>query len=224
MKKGYKNEIFLFLSTHQMGIDNYDFIDKEDRFSVVFRPFGGLFRYDFISDSQSFDHFQSAATSYSPGYKSKFRASVALPFGQVFTDFVIWIESDINEYIKEKEQPDRWAEYKKLTNASVIKAEDFTDISDFLPGEKEQIKIALKELKLLIIERFAENKEQIENVNLRMTYLEQAIDRTNKTDWKGLFLNTIISITIALSLDTQRGKELIDLFVQLMQIAPGLNY
>ena len=80
----------------------------------------------------------------------------------------------------------------------------------------------LNEIKLLIASRFQATEEQLTVVHNRIDYLVTAVDRLNKIDFKGIFINTIIAIMIALNLDTAKGHELYNLFMQIIQFTPIL--
>jgi hypothetical protein len=57
----------------------------------------------------------------------------------------------------------------------------------------------------------------LEFINERLEYLSQAVDRLNKFDWKAQALSTLISIAVNLSVDTEGGKKLFQLFSQALE-------
>lgn len=107
-----------------------------------------------------------------------------------------------------------------MEKLSTITDKEYVDSDNFTLNERETIKLALNEIKGLINERFATTDYHIEVIDSRIKYLTEGVDRLNKTDWKGIFINTIISLTIALSLDAEKGQELYNLFVQFIQVMP----
>jgi hypothetical protein len=66
----------------------------------------------------------------------------------------------------------------------------------------------------LIVNNFNPNKEELELINARLKYLSDAVDKHNKFDWKGIAINTVIAIIIALSLSPEQGNQLFHLFRQ----------
>ena len=82
--------------------------------------------------------------------------------------------------------------------------------------------MSINELKGLIINKFELLEEQQKIVNDRLDYLAEASGRLNKFDWKGTLVNTIMSMSIALSLDTEKGKILLKLFQRIFQNIKGL--
>jgi hypothetical protein len=82
--------------------------------------------------------------------------------------------------------------------------------------------MAINELKLLIHKNMETSEEEQELVNNRLEYLIEAMNRLNKFDWKSVAISTIMSISIALSLDTSKGQMLFDLFKKVFSIIPML--
>ncbi len=88
---------------------------------------------------------------------------------------------------------------------------NFEDKTLFSKDEKIQIKLAINELKFLIIQNFSPNNEEQIIIDNRLDYLIDSVERLNKFDWKSLVLSTIISISISLSLDSEKGRLLFEL-------------
>jgi hypothetical protein len=82
--------------------------------------------------------------------------------------------------------------------------------------------LALRDVRLLIVGRFSPAVPEMESIDDRLDYLTQAVDRLNKFDWKSLLISTIISISVALSFDTEKGKQLFNLFKQVFDVIPKL--
>jgi len=68
--------------------------------------------------------------------------------------------------------------------------------------------------RLLVVENYHPDTEQLILISERLKYLEAAVDRLNSFDWKGVTISTLLSIAITLSLDTERGRQLYILFKQ----------
>jgi hypothetical protein len=69
----------------------------------------------------------------------------------------------------------------------------------------------------LIKQDFNPNQEQFKVINDRLEYLTNALDKHNKFDWKGIAIQTVISIGIALSLSPEKGQQLLMLFKHVFQ-------
>ncbi|MFH1639569.1 MAG: hypothetical protein ABIB93_04575 [Chloroflexota bacterium] len=82
----------------------------------------------------------------------------------------------------------------------------------FSDEEKRQIRLCLNDFRLLIMQNFRPHKEALESIDARLKYLSDAMDKHNKFDWKGIAINTVIAIAVALSLNHEQGIRLFQLF------------
>jgi hypothetical protein len=98
----------------------------------------------------------------------------------------------------------------------------FNETEDFSLEQKTQIKLGFAELKFILARDYANNDNQIKLINDRLDYLIDAVDRLNKTDWKGILISTVIGMITSLTLDRERGAELMNLFINIIHIAPTL--
>jgi hypothetical protein len=80
--------------------------------------------------------------------------------------------------------------------------------------ERRQLKLALATFRVRLVQTFKPNKAQLQVVSQQLDYLTAAVDRLNKFDWKGVALSTLIGISTALTLDTERGRQLYGPFQQ----------
>jgi hypothetical protein len=129
----------------------------------------------------------------------------------VYTHFEKWLKEDLQDYLDEAITPDLWEQanfQRPLMSTAGFEKQDTSNYSD---EEKAQLRLALSEFRLLIAENFKPTEEQMHVIDERLDYVSSALDRLNRFDWKSILLSTTISISIALSLDTARGKLLFDL-------------
>jgi hypothetical protein len=91
--------------------------------------------------------------------------------------------------------------------------EQFTD------DEKTQIRIAVQQFKLSVFKTFDPPVEEKEVVDRQLERLAASVDRLGKFDWQGVALNTLMSIGVTLSLDTEKGRILFGLFQQALSYA-----
>jgi hypothetical protein len=114
-------------------------------------------------------------------------------------------------YVVEQSIPDLWSQLQSLAPSFDEKWTQPEELGNFTEHEKVEIRGAIQQLKRQITEGFTLTSEQAGVVHRRLEYLEAALDRLNKFDWSGLFLQIWISIAVNLSLDTERGKQLFEL-------------
>lgn len=153
---------------------------------------------------------------------SQFRADFPMSPSDLYADedrltrlFKSWLGDVVQPYLDNVNTPDLWQileETRSRTKSELGTPEDFDSFSD---EEKIQIRLSLSEFRLLITQNFNPNQEELKTVDARLQYLSDAIDKHNKFDWKGIAISTVISITIALSLNPEQGNQLFQLFKQI---------
>lgn len=175
--------------------------DSQIRFAV--RPWEGSFEYFTCCCSKFLTGFPISETLYS----------------QDIDDLTgrcnEWLNGVVKPYLDDVSTPDLWQileETRSRTTSELRTPEDFDSFSD---EEKTQIRLSLNEFRLLITQNFNPNQEELKTVDARLQYLSDAIDKHNKFDWKGIAISTVISITIALSLNPEQGNQLFQLFKQI---------
>lgn len=211
----YKNNLLAIIQ--ESGLEPNLFIAKEEvinktkyftislrdsKILFAVRPWGSsfesflychsLFRADFgMTDAQYTSNFDSLA--------------------EIFKG---WLEEVVKPYLDNISTPDLWLtleENRTRTKDKTATPEDFEAFSD---EEKIQIRLSLNDFRLLIVKNFKPNKEELVAIDTRLKYLSNAMDKHNKFDWKGITINTVIAISIALSLNPEQGSKLFHLFTQ----------
>lgn len=131
----------------------------------------------------------------------------------VYEVFENWLHNDVKCYLDEIDAPDLWGQ---IEGRHLFDEDPMSNRSDraFDKAEKERVRAALIHFKHLVEIEFKPSQDQLEVIYDRLDYLSEALDRLNKVDWQGLAVSTVISISIALSLDTERGKSLFQVFKQ----------
>jgi len=223
MKTKYKNQIFQTLLSHPLGVDNF-LIENQNRYlRVTYLPFDGVFKFDFMQSEDSLDLFYCEAILYRLEFRFH-RLNTESDFTDNLERFKRWLVKDLAEFIEDKKEIDLYEEYKKNAANKELQQIDYQDHTNFTANEKSQILLGINELKLIMLDKFVTNDNDKEIIAARLLYLTEATNRIeNKTDWKGIFINTFIAMCIALSLDTARGNELYQLFMNVLNIVPLLH-
>jgi hypothetical protein len=216
MLKKYKNEIFAVVQSAGYDPDNFGWADDANSSWVTSKltvKNSGLW-FLFLNPVENYGTFRYQYTSFNPQYSASgtFPRDKFLNFDDIKKDFLLWLNSQYKEFYEEQTGIDIWAEYKKGNKTLNLYQIDFDDKSPFSIDEKIQIKNSINDLKYLIQKNLNTNEQEQKLVNARLDYLIEASDRLNKFDWKSVAINTIISISITLSLDTEKGKFLFELF------------
>lgn len=214
--KEYKNN--LLTTIQESGIDPNLFtaedgtIDEVDFFIISLRD--SQIRFAVKPYQHDFNSFLCCFSTF----RADFPISTTLnspDIDNLTFRFNAWLNGVVKPYLDDVSTPDLWhilAETRSRTKYELGTPEGFESFSD---EEKTQIRLSLNDFRLLIVENFNPNQEELKSVDARLEYLSDAIDKHNKFDWKGIAIATVINITIALSLNPEQGSQLFQLFKQI---------
>ncbi|CDU03077.1 hypothetical protein L4C37_21900 [Vibrio kagoshimensis] len=129
----------------------------------------------------------------------------------VYEGFKGWLSDHVDHYLEEIDIPDLWSQIERH---NLFIGDPLVNRSNkgFDKAEKERVVLAIEHFKKLLELEYKPTAEQLETINDRLGYLVESVDRLNKVDWQGVAISTLMSISIALSLDTQKGRDLFNLF------------
>ena len=194
-----------------------DFTENE-QFVIRLRNSPLLFRVTRYVDS--FHRYQCEFTYFDELYPVKTLVREDFyPIKVVYEAFGDWLDQHVSEYLDEIGSPDLWAlmqHQKPLISADEIGDEDR---SMFTEEERKQLRLSINDFRLLIVKTFEPSKDELKSVNDRLDYVAEALDRSPRLDWRSLMLQTLLSISIALSLSREQGEQLFDLFKQVFSAA-----
>lgn len=215
MIKEYKNKIFETLRDSNLFFDYFDILKLEDEQleTHIITYKNTPFRFTIRQDEYSFDFFDFCYTEFAPGFPDSdiYPENSYATFEVVLQSVLLWIKS-INRYLDDQEEIDLWREFKKGNATLNIENIQFEDRVDFSKDEKIQVKMAINEFRNLISHNFELTSAENSIITERLKYLIEAVERSNKFDWKGIAVSTLMSISVALSLDTEKGTLLFELF------------
>jgi hypothetical protein len=212
--KKYKNAVLQVLLEN--GIDKNKLSGKETKDDRDNKYFTILlndtpFYFKLINHPGNFDAFTCEYNLFKANYPKADIKAAWRSFTDIKSHLNNWIK-EVKEYFNEITTIDLWEQLISSSNILSIGEIDFNDRNQFNEDEIKQIKLSLNELKLLIGKSFNLQEEEKIIVNNRLDYLTEASNRLNKFDWKSLLINTILNVIIALSFDSQKGKQLFELF------------
>jgi hypothetical protein len=132
----------------------------------------------------------------------------------VYEWFVRWLLGEVHVYVDEKTLPDLWAQIEQQRQLVTANRLLPHEISFFTEQEKPPLRTSIRQFRLLVCENFKPTQEQLGIIDERLDYLSKAVDRLNRFDWKSVALNTVLTVVVALSCDTEKGRLLWNLFEQ----------
>ncbi len=128
--------------------------------------------------------------------------------------FGAWLNGVVKPHLDEISTPDLWHILQETRSYTKHELGTPKDFESFSAEENTQIRLSINDFRLLIVENFNPNNEELKAIDTRLKYLSDALDKHNKFDWKGIAINTVIAIIIALSLNQEQGNQLFQLFKQ----------
>ncbi len=224
MLKIYKNQLLelieeagldpsLFKSSDEPTGHDSRFL-RESRFEIEFNDTGH--RCYIAVNPKNHHSFRINFTRYNPGFPWSYVEQPQRPIynsdiKEVKHRFAEWLE-EVKLYVEESLTPDLWvrleSEKRLLDPTRLLEI----DTSPFEEDEKAQVRLVVGEFRLQLISTFSPSQDQLKLINERLDYLVESTERLNHFDWKSLALNTLIAMTVTLSLDTEKGKLLFELF------------
>ena len=132
--------------------------------------------------------------------------------GQAFES---WLKVHASEYIDDKATPDLWTTFHEHPHD--VEPDLGYDTEPFEAAEKEQLRMAVNDFRATLHRQLDPSGEEAASINARLDYLSDSLDRLNRIDWRGLAVSTVMSISVALTLDTERCRQLMSLFKQVFQ-------
>jgi len=220
MLKQHKNTFLQRIEQCGLGTTRFHGFEKHVRNKILFtiELRNSPLQFQLEQAGNSFDAFKLSYTRFAPAYPMTATEN-PIPLETALRVFDEWLKFTIRRYTEEQQTPDLWAQletYAPLIDTTAISEEDSRE---FTEEEKELVRNGTQEFRQLIIANFTPTEEQAEVINNRLDYLEKAIDRLNRIDWKALAISTVIAIGINLYVDTEKGRLLFALFQQALGAA-----
>ncbi len=133
-----------------------------------------------------------------------------------------WLSQVVKRYFEFSAVPDQWSEITSIQPFFASSTFSKADLEMFDEREKKQIQDALLEFQRLLQTETSILKEDLNQIKAKIEYLSSAVNRLNRFDWRGVALSTVIGIATNLSVDTNMGKQIFDLFQRAFSSAINL--
>jgi hypothetical protein len=222
MRKKYKNQIFHFLKESDLDFDRFDIKEvyeiteldgTEKKSHITIITFSNTpFEFKIVESEVDYETVSIEWTVFNPAFSKITTPTASIKAKSLINYIEVWIKNEVKEYIDDEGEPDLWEEYKSGTKVLDLGTIDFKDKASFSTNELAQIKMSVNELQGLIIKQLTTSQEEQQIVKDRLDYLVDASKRLNKFDWMSVTINTLINISVALSLNTEKGHLLFELF------------
>jgi hypothetical protein len=128
----------------------------------------------------------------------------------VYEIFEEWLNQHIKSYIEEQDAQDMWKTFTSSGSGGL----DWESINEesteyFSEVEKKQLLEQIADFRIRLIDNYEPNEKLMLQIDSKLTYLSESIDRLNKYDWKSLLISTLMGIITTMSLDKSSGHAVI---------------
>lgn len=178
--------------------------------------------FGFIENPNDFHLFLHKYTKFAPKFDETQIIGEYVSIDKVIEIFHTWLNDHVNLAIEEDLEPDLWGDAYRLHDILGNEIIETQDTSDFSEHEIHIIEVALEKFIDLVEEEFHPDEMQSQQIRERLDYLAEATKRSNKFDWQGLVISTLIGIMINLTLDTEKGRLLYELFLKALEASKHL--
>ncbi|MCD4819204.1 MAG: hypothetical protein K8S23_10990 [Candidatus Cloacimonetes bacterium] len=155
----------------------------------------------FLISDKLLAHSNNYELSYSPAHNSYKESVNAAGWSIVSSRFDIWLHL----LYQEINTPNKWERLQKEIDSLAISFDQ--DDSKFSIQEFELLETKIKSLKQKVTE-IGLISEQVDAFNNKLDYLIDSAKRSNKFDWKSLFIGTIVNLTITMNVTPENTQAL----------------
>lgn len=224
MRPKHKNQIFEHLKNSKLGIDNFNITSESKKLIIEYK--NSRFQFIITNYNNGINDYSIDYTKYTLNFafiNDLYPHFVPCTIENILESIDYWINNEILEYLEDQETNDLLEEYLKNKNLTDNYPINFDSTEEFSIEEKNQLILSMNEFKTAVINELKANNEEQKIINSKLDYLIEAVNNQNKFDWKGIAINTLISISTKLALDSVNIIILRDLFEKAINIVPLLG-
>jgi hypothetical protein len=210
------------------GLEPTDFVPSETKeigrsaFTLRLAANERLY-FSIYGHPSSYDAIRCVHSTFSPRFSENiFPAEGWADISIAFNMFSQWLSQHVRRYLEERSIPDPWTHLSLRPEIAGITIGVATDTAFFTPPEQVQIRDALQRFRNLTMEEFTLTRQHLDDLDGRISYLSEAVQRVSRFDWTNLALASLVTIATALSLDIQQDHRLAELFKEAFAVVAGL--
>lgn len=199
LKTSQKNEFFDLITKSHFGVEMFNYEDHFNEESgdskVIIKDLSQSFYFEIKNFKSGY------GLEFSPGYDKLHETLGVINWGEIVSQFDKWLyrlKDEINS-------GDKWEEFKKIIEDTSLSTDTNLLNDKFTVPEYLEIK---SKIDLLRTELSKVNLTslQLNSVNNKLDLLMEQTKSLGKFDWRSLFIGTIMSIILQLSLSQEQGK------------------
>lgn len=216
MLNSQKNHIRNVLANS--GFSGDDFLIEDVKFGIKIIYRNSKMWFSASHSENDYHQLTYSYSTFSPKFTTFVNNHRFQNIGELTTHLISWINRELKVYISETHSVDELSTWFKSSQQMSIDSIDFTSSEEFTLEEAKYLKAGLLESKTIIPEEFKLTKDQIEDFNQKINYLIEAVDRLpRKTDWKGIFISTVLGMISDWSLSEDGISKITMLFGKILE-------
>lgn len=205
-----KDSIFDAIEDYELSPSQFELKEIQSKFVP-----GQIATYLTFKNSDFFFLFETSQLSnashyalFSPGTEAFHETENTRVWKSQFVCFLRWLSN----LVREIAAPNKWDRFQKEIESLDIAFKNDEDKFSASEYNDLQQKITLLKSRIITI---GLSTEQSDAINSKLDHLTDLAINMNKFDWKGLFIGTIISIIIQLSVTPDNAKSLWEMIKQI---------
>jgi len=205
-----KNQVYEVIEHVGLSPSMFVFDNPSEPNGITYLRFKNSdYRFDFATSREG-GHF----ARYLPGYDTPYEDQSAESWASQIANVRRWL----GYLIRELEAPDKWKLLEEELRNFNFEDIKYTD-AKFTHQEYKLLEKRIEEFKNKI-SKMDLLEEQVEKINHKLDHLLKLAENMNKIDWKELFIGSIMSLFIQLSIPPNAGQTIFGhlktLFVQFL--------
>lgn len=225
----YKNKIFQIVKDTGLNVKDFSFEktifdDKSEGYKLIL--IDSYFAF-FLEESEESHH---KFKYWFKIYEKNFPTSGLIPPGTAYLFFddiksgvEKWLKGNVIEYLKDSQESNLWDKINESGINFQTEKNNFEDNQTFSIEEKQQVTLSLNEARLRIQETLILNEPQFKMLSNRLDHLERVLGRIeHKTDYKSLFLGSIVSLLLNMYVGQETGNAILNILINTLSTIPNL--
>jgi len=206
---GYQPEQF---ETTEGTTDLGDGLGLVDFFAITFK--GTPLQFMVLTAPHSFNLFRCVHSLHAPNWPNSqpWPRERYTDLNMIERQLGVWFSEVVGPYEEEQTVPDFWSEAQANGAPFLPSFADPKAGEKFSAQEKALLRLAIADVGEEIKKQLKPTEAELKLINERLEYMNQALDRLNRFDWKNILISTMIGIVTTLTLDTARGALLYRIF------------
>lgn len=212
MLKSYRNQVLRTIQENGHDPSLFKIHEGDDGAMTVFQvsvPESPIF-FRFRQSSQDFHEFDCMYCPFKPGFPvlGPIPRAGFETFQSMLERFGEWLRFSFTPYLDEQETPDLWSALTKEAELSRVGSEA-EDNTPFSPLELKRVAASLSEIKEYLLQTHQQlAQEQIDYIEDRFRYLEEASARMGRKDWINITIGVFSNIIVGVALAPDTAREI----------------